>query len=364
MSNSRPNYLFIDRPLRLNHMSRTKSAKANLSPQLPGAFVHLLLDVTSSMGVSRRELLSGSGITKTKLDQPYWYIDFVCFDALLRRAIRLTNDTLLPVKAGMGMKITNLGVVGFAALVSPTLGNALDLCISMVHHRCHGLVFTSRRVGSEAMLRVELTQAQHPLSDAAICFLMAGLASMAKSLTGRSFSACAHVTFARPSNAEWMHKVAGSISARFNTAHNQWTFPSRVLDWPLASWDAAAEKLALTHCKRLVEHRHESPDSPAALVSRLVAENLDGSIGMAHVASRMQMSARTLQRLLTQEGTSYSNIVEQMKCKRAEVMLSGTDAQVAAIAERLGYANPANFNRAFKRWYGLSPTAFKRRLAR
>ncbi len=69
------------------------------------------------------------------------------------------------------------------------------------------------------------------------------------------------------------------------------------------------------------------------------------------------MSDRTLKRQLAAEGTSFSNLVDEVRYRHATSRLSrNPDYTLQEIADELGYSDVANFSRAFKRWSGRSPS--------
>ncbi|MEQ8887036.1 MAG: helix-turn-helix domain-containing protein, partial [Sandaracinaceae bacterium] len=82
----------------------------------------------------------------------------------------------------------------------------------------------------------------------------------------------------------------------------------------------------------------------------------EGDASVERVARRMGLSARTLQRQLTERGGSFSTERARLLRARAEVMLKG-EASIEEIAERLGYQSRRAFERAFTRWTGRSPAA-------
>ena len=79
------------------------------------------------------------------------------------------------------------------------------------------------------------------------------------------------------------------------------------------------------------------------------------------VARLVRLSPRTLQRLLNGEGISYSDLVDRCRCKAACEALEKTPQSIQDIAARLGYADPSSFARAFRRWTGLAPRAWRNR---
>jgi AraC-like DNA-binding protein len=78
------------------------------------------------------------------------------------------------------------------------------------------------------------------------------------------------------------------------------------------------------------------------------------------VAARLSLGRRTLQRGLQKEGTSFREIKARVIEKRARALLEETDLTVAAIARTLGYEESKSFQRAFRKWTGLWPHAYRK----
>ncbi len=71
------------------------------------------------------------------------------------------------------------------------------------------------------------------------------------------------------------------------------------------------------------------------------------------------LSTRSLQRQLAQGGTNYSDLLEAVRRQKAIALLKDSKLNLTEIAHQLGYSDPANFSRAFKRWTNLSPRYFR-----
>ena len=80
-----------------------------------------------------------------------------------------------------------------------------------------------------------------------------------------------------------------------------------------------------------------------------------------NTARRVGMPVRTLQRRLKESGLSYSELVEQTRYELACRLLDMPGAKMAAVAKALGYNDPSSFSRAFRRWTGMSPRAYRSR---
>ena len=87
---------------------------------------------------------------------------------------------------------------------------------------------------------------------------------------------------------------------------------------------------------------------------------LAGTASLETTAEHLGISSRTLQRRLTEKGISFWALVEQSRFEIAGALLRDTDLKVLEIATRLGYSSPGGFSRAFSRWAGRSPSAFRR----
>jgi len=76
-------------------------------------------------------------------------------------------------------------------------------------------------------------------------------------------------------------------------------------------------------------------------------------------AGRLGISVRTLQRRLHRNGCTYSELVERVRHEEACGLLQEHGRSIAEIAVRLGYSDPSHFSRAFRRWEGTSPRAYR-----
>lgn len=85
----------------------------------------------------------------------------------------------------------------------------------------------------------------------------------------------------------------------------------------------------------------------------------EGVPAMSDVAKRMGMSARTLQRKLASEDEAFMDIVESVRREVAERLLARSDYSLAEVAFLTGFAEQSTFTRAFKRWTGETPRAYR-----
>src|SRR5215468_9700493 len=98
-------------------------------------------------------------------------------------------------------------------------------------------------------------------------------------------------------------------------------------------------------------------DDVQQIVSSLLR---DGYPDVHSVAKMMGLSARTLQRRLSDEGVTYARVVARARFDVAQRMLEDPACKIIEVALDLGYSDPAHFARAFVRWTGLAPREFRR----
>jgi AraC-like DNA-binding protein len=139
----------------------------------------------------------------------------------------------------------------------------------------------------------------------------------------------------------------------FALTREAWRLPLRRRDPLLRNW--------LERKAAQILSRQAGDEGVATEVRRLLATPASGSgIGMAAAARQLAMSPRTLQRRLSEEGTSFDALREEMRKQSAEIFLADRRLSVGEVAFLLGFSEPGAFHRAFKRWHNTTPDAFRK----
>src|SRR5690606_11298838 len=148
----------------------------------------------------------------------------------------------------------------------------------------------------------------------------------------------------------------------FGCAANEIIIPTRNLGQALPLGHPEAARQARTVCDEAMARLSEL----SGLLDRVadcLALTAEGYPTMAQVARRLGITPRTLARHLDRHGLTFRQVLDERRHQEACNML-GTGVQpVEDIAARLGYNDPANFTRAFRRWAGCSPTQYRQQLA-
>jgi AraC-like DNA-binding protein len=186
-------------------------------------------------------------------------------------------------------------------------------------------------------------------------------------LLGRQFTREAWtpraVWFAHDAPAETgeLASLFGTNAIRFGEESNGLLVRREVLDAPLTAADPALLRDLETAMARQV------PPPAASTASQVVADTEQmvrmtlelGAPRIENVAQSLGTSVRTLQRRLDDEGTSFQEVVEGVRERLARELVQRGELSTTQMAFVLGYADAPSFLRAFKRWTGTSPEAFR-----
>jgi len=168
---------------------------------------------------------------------------------------------------------------------------------------------------------------------------------------------------AAPPYAAAYHRYFG-IDILFDQPQYALVFERALLDVPLEGAFPALHRQAEYRVQRQLTRLPKSaaPDSVVALIEQTFAQRpeLLGQ-GIERMAEALGLHHRTLQRRLQDEGQGYADLQAKARFRKAADWLQDDELSIEAISERLGFSDRRSFTRAFTRWAGMSPSAFRSR---
>lgn len=332
---------------------------------LPGAYPFELAALCGSArwNVASEALLEGTGLTLDDLKRPETRVPLEVCAALVERAHRLTGEPALAFFMGLHMRLSWHGFLGFAAMTASTPREALEIAERFSLTRTAAFGIACYVEGDGASLVLEERMALGGLREFAVIALLVGIAQIARDLTGKPLRGAAEFAFPAPDYAAALLSRPGVDAAgtmAFDKPAHRLVFDASVLDLPVRGADPAAMQLARAQCDRELAAIAEAAGY-VGRVRAVVAARHDGTPSLEEVARQVHVSPRTLKRRLADQGASFSAIVEEVRQQRALLLLDDQRLALAEVADRLGYSDVANFTRAFRRWTGRTPAAFRKR---
>jgi AraC-like DNA-binding protein len=171
----------------------------------------------------------------------------------------------------------------------------------------------------------------------------------------------AHFVHARPRSLRPLREFFRTETLRFGALTNMLVIEARSLDRPQLTADARLLATIAALGGQALAAQPNGSDSLRARVTDRVRAQLQqsGEPRMRPLARELHMSVRTLQRRLGEEGTSFATLVDDVRHELARALVRRADVSLADVAARMGFADFATFSRAFKRWTGLAPGAYR-----
>lgn len=323
--------------------------------------VAALVSVLTESGHAADAALHDTGIAADKLLSPETRLSYRQILAVFGNAARLVADPALGLQAGLRMHFAAYGVVGYAVLSSMTHTEGAALAIK--YSRLVGPVsdLDLEHEGDTAVWVYEpifWRDPADPLYRLAIELHMASHNTVLRNLYGPAFRISGlRLAYAEPAHAQAYHDIFQCPLA-FGQPRNELRYDLRHMDEPMAFANAVTNATVSEMCERHLAEVLAS-GGLAAQVHRSLVELSGHFPNVDAMASALAMHPRMLRRRLAAEGTSYRQILAEVRRSLALTYLRQTALTHEEIASRLGYNDTANFRHAFLRWTGTNPSAFR-----
>lgn len=164
---------------------------------------------------------------------------------------------------------------------------------------------------------------------------------------------------ARPRGLDALRAFFQTDVLRFGALANTLVLDSASLDRPQLTADARLLTTVAAFGQRSLAERPVDGESVRARVSARLRAQLERGERIRPVARELHMSVRTLQRRLEEEGTTFAALLDEVRRELSCELVRSADLSLVQVANKLGFAEFATFSRAFKRWTGKAPGAYR-----
>jgi len=314
-------------------------------------------------GREAESLLAMLGLDLDASVDPAFMIPAADYYAFFERAAAVDpRPTTLPLRVGASMRSDDYGPFGFAWKSAPTLRGSFEraarfaLMLTSVTgyeiERCFGGVFIHLHREGERRLGMRLS------NEASL----ASVVAISREVASRPF---------RPAEVFLKHEAPDDTSGHeawfecpvhFGSDRDALRVSEEALRTPNRVGDASIAQYFDTILEAEVGTLDDSVPLDRRVLDRVSTALSGGVPALSDVARELGMSGRTLQRRLAAKDTSFQSLVDDARRRLAVRLLrQGGDASLSEVTFMTGFADQSAFTRAFKRWTGQTPGAFRAR---
>ena len=332
-------------------------------PTVSSVHINHLIDVARQKGANLSAIEARLELSNESLNDINVRFPIETEDALFSEILTQLNDTLFGLHTGEYIRPTSSGVLGYAAMSSRNLGEAINLMLRYEH-------FRSEVSHCEAQIDDETFSITWQPYDNAIEYHRHRVEGAFSSWVsyGRWIMRSQHnplrVQFCHqpPSEDVTEYERIFQCPVEFGCTENRITLDARLLDVPLADADADVHRLMQARVDEVLAN-YQARGNFLAQVRLTMTDALPlGAPTLEVMADVLELKPWTLRRRLSAEGTDFSSLLDQVRIQLAQRYLANPSHPISDIASLLGYSEQSALNRAFKRWFKCTPAAYRQKI--
>ena len=327
-------------------------------------YIIWLLDFLSSLGMDIEAIAANNGIDRTALQDPSALVSATQHRGLLTDAQRYYRGTDLGLALGLQRSIATLDQLAYLMMSSATLREASNAGLKYQNYsgRFSGsLVVTSfSEIQSEGCYQIDAKPELGELRLLAIEDILANIVTTCRWVLGEALPIKKlRCNYPAPSHAT-RYQTIFQCPVEFDAPATQLFFDAAILDQPLPQSSPQSAELYKKICEEKSIARNQG--DIAWRLWQIIVEDPANPPCLHDAAQQLHCSSRTLSRKLLAQGWKYQQLIDQVREVHARRYLSDPTLSITRIGQQLGYADSPGFHRAFKKWTGLSPRAFREAL--
>ena len=318
-----------------------------------------IVNAAAARGVNAERLCQTVNFDPAVLEDPDSRIPFAQLVSLYEKGAELTGDADFGLHIAESINLSAFDVVGYCALNSSTLGAAFARVARYHSIWTDGALFTLESAGETSAIVYRYVDAsiREHRQDAEMT--LGTVTALCRKIATPDFAA-ATVEFQHEAPADFSEHVRlFRCPVKFGAKENRLSFPASFLSLPIAKADASLCVLLDRHAEELLA-KYPPRDSLIDQVrNQITGEFRGGEPSLERIADQLGVTPRTLQRKLHELGTSYNDVLDQMRRQLAMRYLREPQMAICEVAYLLGFSEASSFHRAFKRWTGVTPKEFR-----
>lgn len=328
---------------------------ASVSASLTQSVLHAAV----RLGLERSALLARCGLQEQQLADPDGRVAFSAHEQLWQELDTQLSFSEPGLVIGANLAPGPFSVLGYLLQSSATLGEGLNAAQRYQRLVGEGGELHLHATADELRVLYRPVHPELPATRTRVLALMVFWVQMMTPLVNHYRLLRVEFTHPQPDDLA-PYQEAFDCPLQFGRHDYALVLPLTLRDAPLIQANPPLQTLLRQHAEALLA-RLPSEGLVARVVTLLGAQLAHGEPDRAELARTLNLSERTLQRRLADEGSSYQQLLSDTRQQLAERYLDDGQLPAAEIALLLGYSEPSVFFRAFRNWTGLTPGEYRQR---
>lgn len=331
------------------------ATQASVSASLTQAVLH----AASRLGLDRQALLATCGLQEQQLIDPDARVPFSAQERLWQELDCRLQHPEPGLLLGRNLTPGPFSVLSYLLQSSATLGEALTAALRYQRLGGEGGELQVEEQDAALLLIYRPLHPEHPATRIRVLAMLACWVQITTPLLDDFHLLGAQFRHAEPSNLTPYQDVF-ACPLQFSAKDYAIAVPRVLCQRPLMQANPPLQQLLRQHAEALLA-RLPSASLSAQVIGLLGEQLAHGEPDRGDLARKLNLSERTLQRRLAEEGYSYQQLLSDTRRQLAEQHLREGRLPAAEIALLLGYSEPSVFFRAFRQWSGLTPGEYRAR---
>lgn len=336
--------------------------------RVAGSYLQPLLEAAAMRGVTAQALEHAAGMAPGALDPLPESLPADTYVRLLDLGAELAGDPHFGLHVGQCVKLGTYTVYGLILLSCRDFGQVFDQTMRY-EQLAHDLGRSCITIDDDIAYYTwdsNYSSAHRHLADS----VFAGIRVFSNWLAGITLPANDLQLMhdgGPPALREEYVRVLGDMPV-FDAESNVASFKAMMLSWPVPNADVSLYPVLQQHAEQLLRQRNATQPAnvnaaPTSITQQvyaaIVASLPGGQTRLASIAESLGLSPRTLQRKLSEAGSTFQQVLDQARFELAKEYLKRQELNLVDIAFLLGYQEQSAFNHAFKEWAGINPGAWR-----
>ncbi|MDH5179020.1 MAG: AraC family transcriptional regulator [Gammaproteobacteria bacterium] len=320
--------------------------------------VRMVLKACAQAGVDTDELLRVSEIERVVAEHPDGEVTFNQMRNFWQNAFRLSGNPFLGMSTAQQVEIGDYKCIDYLTLNAATLGDSME-------NFCRYMILLNTWIGWEIDKQADRVILRM-LPNAGVIpphsyeFVFSIYIKRARQVT-RDDWAPGRIRFPFPAPSDLQpHQDYFQCTVEYDAPAGEIEIDTDSWNQTLPNSDLQLLKVMDEHARLLMSQRLLPDDFVGQVRQQIVRALHGGDAQRDTIAKQLNMSPRTLQRRLEENGIAFVELLDEVRTELARNKLQNSDLSLAEIGFLLGFSEQSSFNRAFKRWTGKTPKEYRR----